>query len=68
MCEALFTLGQGGMLGLDLVEVYPLADLDEASVHLLVWLAIYGLAVRRRAGSQRKRGKARRTTRASRRG
>jgi hypothetical protein len=36
MCEALFTLGQGPMLGLDLVEVYPLADLHGASVHLLV--------------------------------
>ena len=71
MCEALFSLGQGPMLGLDLVEVYPLADLHEASVHLLVWLAIYGLAglaVRRRASSQRKGGEARRSTRAPRRG
>lgn len=62
MCEALYLLGQGPMLGLDLVEVYPLADLHEASVHLLVWLAIYGLAgltVGRRGFSQRKLGKAR---------
>lgn len=50
MCEALFSLGQGKMLGLDLVEVYPRSDVGEASVHLMVWLAIYslaGLAVRK---------------------
>ena len=44
MCEGLFTLGQGKMLGLDLVEVYPRLDPREVSVHLLAWLAIYGLA------------------------
>ena len=58
------------MLGLDLLEVYPLADLHEASVHLLVWLAIYGLAglaVRLRARSHRRPGETRRTTRAPRR-
>ena len=44
MCEALFTLGQGRMLGLDLVEVYPRLDPREVSVHLMAWLAVYGLA------------------------
>ncbi len=44
MLEALYTLGQGPMLGLDLVEVYPRLDSREASVHLLVWLIIYSLA------------------------
>jgi agmatinase len=44
MCEALFELGQGRMLGLDLVEVYPRLDAREVSVHLMSWLAIYGLA------------------------
>jgi len=70
MCEALYLLGQGPMLGLDLVEVYPLADLHEASVHLLVWLAIYGLAgltVGCRGCSQSKRGKARKGGRGGRR-
>lgn len=44
MCEGLFTLGKGKMLGLDLVEVYPRLDPREVSMHLLTWLAIYGLA------------------------
>ncbi|MEW6266220.1 MAG: agmatinase family protein [Thermodesulfobacteriota bacterium] len=53
MCEALFTLGRGRILGLDLVEVYPRLDVREVSIHLLVWLAIYalaGLATRPRSG------------------
>lgn len=44
MLDILYTLGQGRMLGLDLVEVYPRTDVHETSVHLLVWLAIYALA------------------------
>ena len=44
MFDTLYTLGQGKMLGLDLVEVYPRSDLHETSVHMLVWLAIYALA------------------------
>lgn len=32
------------LLGLDLVEVYPHADLNGSSVHLMVWLATYALA------------------------
>lgn len=44
MFEALYTLGREKMLGLDLVEVYPLRDVHETSVHLLVWLVIYALA------------------------
>ncbi len=44
MCETLFSLAQGPMLGLDLVEVYPRLDAREVSVHLMSWLAVYGLA------------------------
>lgn len=44
MLEALFALAQGGMLGLDLVEVYPRLDAREVSMHLMAWLAVYGLA------------------------
>ncbi len=44
MFEVLYVLGQKGMLGLDLVEVYPRTDVHETSVHLLTWLAVYGLA------------------------
>ena len=44
MCEALFRLAQGPLLGLDLVEAYPHADVNDASVHLTVWMAIYALA------------------------
>jgi len=44
MLEALFALGQGSMLGLDLVEVYPRLDAREVSMHLMAWLAVYGLA------------------------
>jgi len=44
MCEALYRLGQEKILGLDLVEVYPRYDVNDASVHLLVWQVIYALA------------------------
>jgi agmatinase len=44
MLEALYALGQGPMLGLDLVEVYPRLDPREVSMHLIAWLAVYGLA------------------------
>ena len=44
MLEALFALAQGPMLGLDLVEVYPRLDSREISMHLMAWLAVYGLA------------------------
>jgi agmatinase len=52
MCEALFGLAQGKMLGFDMVEVYPRSDVGEASIHLMAWLVIYvlaGLAVRLRS-------------------
>ena len=44
MLQTLFNLAQGPILGLDIVEVYPLSDVNEASVHLVVWLVIYALA------------------------
>lgn len=50
MCEAVFDLGQGKMLGIDLVEVYPRLDAREVSAHLMTWLAVYalgGLSVRK---------------------
>ena len=55
MMEALFALGQGPMLGLDLVEVYPRLDPREVSMHLLAWLAVYGLAgvAAKRTGSMK---------------
>ena len=44
MMEGLFALGQGPILGLDLVEVYPRLDPREVSMHLFAWLAVYALA------------------------
>jgi len=44
MCDTLFRLAQVPMLGLDLVEAYPLSDVNNASIHLVVWMAIYALA------------------------
>jgi len=55
MLGALFQLGQGPLLGLDIVEVYPRSDVNEASVHLMVWQVIYalaGVALRRRRHSR----------------
>ena len=48
--DALFTLGEQGMGGLDYVEVYPLSDPRSVSSHLAVWAMIHamaGLAVRK---------------------
>jgi len=44
MCDTLFRLAQGPMLGLDLVEAYPMSDVNAASIHLAVWMAVYALA------------------------
>lgn len=44
MCDTLYQLAQGPMLGMDIVEVYPKADVNDASIHMVTWLAIYGLA------------------------
>lgn len=44
MLDGLFRLAQGPLLGLDLVEAYPLTDVNNASIHLAVWQAIYALA------------------------
>ncbi|MGB9868170.1 MAG: agmatinase family protein [Bacillota bacterium] len=44
MFETLYRLAQGPMLGLDIVEVYPRTDVNDASVHLMVWMVIYALA------------------------
>ena len=44
MLESLYRLASGPMLGLDIVEVYPRSDVNDASIHLATWLAIYGLA------------------------
>jgi agmatinase len=44
MLGALIQLGQGPLLGLDVVEVYPRSDVNEASAHLVAWEVIYALA------------------------
>lgn len=44
MCHTLYTLSQGKLLGMDIVEVYPRTDIHDASIHLVAWLAIYALA------------------------
>jgi guanidinopropionase len=44
MCNALYTLAQGPMLGMDIVEVYPKSDFNDTSLHIVTWLAIYALA------------------------
>lgn len=44
MCETLLTLARGKMLGMDIVEVYPLADAQQVSMHMVAWLTIYALA------------------------
>jgi guanidinopropionase len=52
MMDTLFRLGQGRLLGMDVVEVYPLADARQASIHLVDWLLIYamgGMALRRKS-------------------
>lgn len=44
MLTALYTLCQGNLLGMDIVEIYPRWDTHETSIHLATWMAIYGLA------------------------
>jgi len=60
MCNALFRAArQGPLLGLDLVETYPCADVNGASIHLTVWMAIYalaGIALRKRSGRPERAG------------
>ncbi len=44
MCNTLYGLAQGPMLGLDVVEVYPKSDFNDTSLHIVAWLVIYALA------------------------
>lgn len=44
ICETLLKLARDKMLGMDIVEVYPLADPQQASMHMVAWLTIYALA------------------------
>lgn len=44
MMESLYKLAAGPMLGMDIVEIYPRSDVNDASAHLVTWLAIFGLA------------------------
>jgi agmatinase len=50
---ALYRLGQSGIAGLDVVEIYPNQDPNSFSSHLAVWAVVHalvGLAERKRAG------------------
>jgi agmatinase len=42
--HALRRIGEGGMSGLDFVEIYPLQDLNGFSSHLAAWTLIHALA------------------------
>jgi len=41
---ALFTIGEHGIDGLDIVEIYPQQDPNSVSSHLASWAVIYALA------------------------
>jgi agmatinase len=44
MLQMAFEIGKAGLIGLDVVEVYPPADLNNMTSHLAVWIALYALA------------------------
>lgn len=44
LLHSLYTIGQGGIAGLDYVEVYPVQDPQSFSSHLAAWALIYGMA------------------------